>query len=156
MYMGRRRLITGLNDRGVGAVELVLALPYVIILIFTVVGIAFLCARGEIAQLGAIRAARVAKVFKYEQTDNELLAMLTPQLFRGGSTQLSLIDLNGRLTATTRQRGLHALEYSGDIVRGSAFVPALNSGLSDRTLRGGDSPSPYCRDVGGYRVCGFR
>ncbi len=141
------------SRRGVGVVELALVLPIAIALIFTALGVAFLCARGEIVQLGAIRAARVAKVFKEDRVDEELLAMLNPQLFYGGSTEISSAGSGEKLTATARSRMFHMLEYGGNVVRESAIVPALSGGLSDRILTGGDSPSPYCRDEGGYSVC---
>lgn len=32
-------------------------------------------------------------------------------------------------------------------------IPALPPDLSNEILRGGDTPSPYCRASGGYRLC---
>lgn len=47
----------------------------------------------------------------------------------------------------------------GEVASAAAFeaarASALTRNLPDETMNGGDSPSPYCRCMEGYCLCGF-
>ena len=150
------------NARGSTVVEFTLILPIVILAIIASVALSLTGVRGIVAQLAAIRAARVATVFQDEFIDYELYAALSPAIYRGSifdieGARLVSNELPGRLAISAVPNSLLDFEGFGMnlIKRDAPIVPALPTNLSNATLRGGDSPSPYCRKGGGYSVCGL-
>lgn len=151
-----------MNNRGTSAVEFTLVLPIAALLIVAALGISLTGVRGIVAQLAAVRAARVATVFQDDLIDAELYAALPPTVFRGGLAEITgerLIsnELPGTLELIAAPSG--ALDFEGlrmSLLRRDARItPALPRALPNSVLRGGDTPSPYCRDDGGYSVCGY-
>lgn len=145
------------SQRGQSATELALILPMAILLILVVVEMALVGVRSISAQHAAFRAARVAKVYQGEYSESELFAMLDPALFRSGA-----IDSSGNLAGGVLVRaysrpvaGLGPMAPASHIRRASPYAPALPAGFSDAVLRGGDAPSPYCRNGEEYGVCGY-
>ena len=136
--------------------EFVLALPLVLLLILGVVETAFVGVRSIVAGHAAFRAARVAAVYQREYAGAELYAMLSPALFRGGwiDPDSPADEIRIGVAANPLVR-IRALDPALTIRRASPIAPALPDGLSDAVLRGGDVPSPYCREGARYRVCGY-
>jgi hypothetical protein len=137
-------------------------LPVAVLLIVAALGLSFTGVRGIVAQLAAIRAARVAGVFQDDLINAELYAALPPEAFRGGLAEITgerLVanELPGTLELVAVPSGV--LDFEGlsmSLLRRDApITPALPRGLPDAVLKGGDTPSPYCRDDGGYSVCGY-
>jgi hypothetical protein len=150
------------NSKGTSAVEFTLVLPIAVLLIVAALGISLTGVRGIVTQLAAVRAARVASVFQDDLIDAELYAALPPVGFRGGLAEITgerLIsnELPGTLELIALPSGALDLErLRMSLLRRDAQVtPALPRGLNEGVLRGGDTPSPYCRDEGGYSVCGY-
>jgi hypothetical protein len=150
------------NSKGASAVEFTLVLPIAVLLIAAALGISLTGVRGIVAQLAAVRAARVASVFQDDLIDAELYAALPPVGFRGGFAEISgerLItnELPGTLEVIAVPSGV--LDFEGLRMslhrRDARITPVLPRGLNEGALRGGDTPSPYCRDDGGYSVCGY-
>jgi hypothetical protein len=151
-----------MNNRGISAVEFTLVLPVAVLLIVAALGISLTGVRGIVTQHAAVRAARVASVFQDDLINAELYAALPPEVFRGG-----LADITGERLITNELPGVlelvavpsGVLDFEGlrmSLLRRDAqVVPSLSRGLGDAVLKGGDTPSPYCRDDGGYSVCGY-
>lgn len=158
-------LMTG-KEKGQSAVEFVLVLPFAMLLIFTAVGLSISCVRGIVAHLATTRAARAMAMYDEGLAAGEMLALVTPPLFQDGSFEQLARDGSGRMgneeegvleayAISGRLMGLRSLTPADLVLRESPIVPALEAGLSDAVLRGGDTPSPYCRAGGGYGVCGY-
>lgn len=145
------------GEKGQSIAEFALVLPLVFLFILVVIELALAGTRGVIARHGAMRAARVHAVYQGRYADGELYAMLPPALFRGGfvneiQAAPDEIDIDAYARPLVRIR---AIEPASSIRRGSPSTKALPDGLTDAALNGGDTPSPYCTDDGGYRVCGY-
>lgn len=150
------------KSKGSSAVEFSLILPIAMLLIVASVALSLAGVRGIVAALASGRAARVASVFQDAFIGAELFAALPPELFRGGlfrieGERLISNELPGALSVGAVGNGLFD---SADLNmaafrREAPVVPALPRGLTDAELRGGDTPSPYCRTEGGYAVCGY-
>ena len=70
----------------------------------------------------------------------------------------SLGGISDTLSSFYESRGISMFCAEGCGRRGGSgkIVPsmmALPPDLSNEILRGGDTPSPYCRSSGGYRLC---
>ena len=147
------------------ATEFALTLPFAMAMIVAVVALAVFGVRGIAAQLAAQRAARQAALFQENVVQAELDGSLSPTLFRGGAFEIAGVSSVARPSnadegtmriGTLSNAALgHAARGFGAVFRAAPVVPALPAGLSDRVLREGDTPSPYCRNEGGYAVCGF-
>jgi len=154
------------NRNGSSAIEFVLTLPFILLFTLATIGIAALCIRGEVIALAASRVARVAKVYQDELANVELYAMLTPEFVDGISVEWKAADgsirtsnwNDGQVTIGGSAMGVAAfgpLSSGRHIRRTSSTSSALVPSLSNDILQGGDTPSPYCREGEGYRVCGY-
>jgi hypothetical protein len=153
------------TERGQMATEFVLTLPVAMALIVAVVAIAVFGVRGIAGQLAAQRAARAASLFQEDLAQVELDASLSTALFRDGAFEIAGVSNAARPSnaeeGTMRIGALsnaalgHAARGFGAVFRTAPIVPALPAGLGNSVLREGDTPSPYCRNEGGYAVCGF-
>ncbi|MBN1283564.1 MAG: hypothetical protein JXA24_07330 [Proteobacteria bacterium] len=147
------------------AVEHALVLPAAVAIIVAVLGMAATGLRTVVAQHAAARAARVAAVFNDGLIGAELHASLAPSMFSAHS--FDVIADAGGTRLSNEMEGILTLEAvsgaalsggaagSRSVVRKSPATPALPEGLGERVLRGGDTPSPYCRTEGGYSACGW-
>ncbi|MFH1029043.1 MAG: TadE family protein, partial [Pseudomonadota bacterium] len=72
------------NQSGQSITEFALILPFVFVLIFTVIEGSLTAMRTIAAKYAAVRAARVAAVYQRGLAGRELHASLSPLLFRGG------------------------------------------------------------------------
>ncbi len=143
------------DKRGSSAVEFTLILPLSALIIISVIAMSLHGVRGIVAQLAAMRAARVASTFQDDEfIQGEVLAALPPHIFRTGSFQFKGSENNAMLeltafsnSALSRIRGMSALK------RVAPITPALPPNLGNAVLKGGDAPSPYCTDGEGYNVC---
>ncbi|MFA4974038.1 MAG: hypothetical protein WC683_15615 [bacterium] len=147
------------------ASEFVLMLPISAGIIITVLGMALSGVRGVVAQASAMRGARVAAVFQDDFVDDELYASLDPAIF--GSNSFQITAEAGGMRTSNELEGIFELHASPNaaltsgpmntswFMRASPVTPALPEGLHDAQLRGGDTPSPYCRSDGGYEACGW-
>lgn len=137
--------------------EFVLVLPLLLALILCAVETAALGVRGIIAEHAAYRAARVAEVHQGEHAADEVVAMLHPVFFKGSATDVGG-DGDDAVTVDAASRpfiDLSALAPADVLRRRAPKSAALPDQLSDVVLQGGDTPSPYCRAEGSYRVCGY-
>jgi len=149
---------------GQAATEFALMLPIAAAVIIAVFAVALTGVRGIVAQLAAVRAARVAAVFQDDLVANELYASLDPSIFRSHSFDIkaeaggmrasneieAVLELNASSTAALANSAA-----SSWFKRLAPLTPALPEDLRDTQLRGGDTPSPYCRAQGGYEACGW-
>jgi len=150
------------NANGQSVVEFVMILPILLIIMISVFGITKLCIRGELVDLATSRAARAGRFFDDQLVARELYAILTPEFSNRGWIEWSDGAGNVRLRNwDVGKLNVHEifdsnlLPTASLIKKGNAVVPALVKDLSDDVLRGGDSPSPYCRDGEGYAICGY-
>jgi len=152
------------GESGQAATEFALMLPIAAAIIISVFATALTGVRSIVAQHAAVRAARAAAVFQDSQISNELYASLDPSIFRANTFAIKAEA--GVSRASNELEGVIELNASSNaaLTRGAAsswfkrqspVTPALPEGLNDAQLRGGDTPSPYCRVQGGYESCGW-
>ena len=145
------------SERGQSVAEFALVLPFALLMVAAVVETALVGVRSVVATHAAYRAPRVVEVHQPEHAAGELLAMLPPALFRGGSVAPAADGGEGlAIEAAARPAvRLSALAPATALRREAPQGKALPDDLPEATLRGGDTPSPYCREAGGYRACGY-
>ncbi|MBT3182302.1 MAG: pilus assembly protein [Deltaproteobacteria bacterium] len=153
-----------LKSKGSTAVEMAMLMPFIVVLMLSIVGVSSLCVKGYLISLSAFRIARAEKVFQGSvATKGELYAMLTPDFSGGidvdwfgtdGSKRVENWNF-GRLRVEVSPGGLPAIVSADRLTRYAPVAPALPKNLTDVALGGGDTPSPYCRDGTGYYVCGY-
>lgn len=144
-------------DSGQSAVEFALVLPFFFLLIFALLEAGLVGIRSVMATGVAHEAARTSALFEDPEEGGGAVAMLSPSLFRAGRISLDA-DAPGRVSVEADARALFELtplRPASRITRGVPWTGALRPGLSDALLRGGDTPSPYCREGEGYRACGY-
>lgn len=145
------------SERGQSAAEFALVLPFALLLVLLVVEVALTGVRSVVATHAAYRSARVAEVYQAEHAEGELYAMLPPALFRGGIVAPAAAggeELAIEAAARPVAR-LAPLTPAAVVRRSASRGRALPDDLPESALRGGDTPSPYCREGGGYRACGY-
>ncbi len=152
-----------LNHAGNVATEFVLVLPFAMLLIITVLGMAVLGVRAVAVQTAAMQAARKAATFQEDEAIHEFDRNLPENIFAGGAIDVRTTDGSARssneeegvIEARALSNGALDLFSASIVRRQSPVAPALRAGLGERALGGGDTPSPYCAGEGGYEVCGF-
>lgn len=153
------------DQRGQAATEFALAIPILALFLLTFMAISAMCIRGEIASLAAAEAARAASVYQ-EGDVADALRYANPRIL-SNAMSLELVSTRGggraqnwegALAAVVEQNGrpyFGITSVKGGVRRTLPTASALTPDLSDEILSGGDSPSPYCRCMEGYCVCGF-
>lgn len=157
---------TMLNQTGQVAVEFALATPVLALFVLTFLAISAMCIRGEVASLASIEAARAAGVYRQEAVANRLRSANHPQVLsnamslrfissQGGERGRNWDDSFAMVVDHNNRPYFGITNVKGGIRRASPATSALIPDLSDGILNGGDSPSPYCRCMEGYCLCGF-
>ncbi len=141
------------TQKGQSLVEFIIALPFALLLIFTVIEFGLMGVRSIVATHAAMRAARIASTYQTDAIDGELYAMLDRPLFNGSAVREIAPD-SVEIGARSRPlMKIRALDPGSMLRRRSPRADALPLGLSEAILRNGDTPSPYCINEGGYRAC---
>jgi hypothetical protein len=144
-------------NRGSLAVEFALILPLAALIIVSVIAMCLHGVRGIVAQLAATRAAGIASTFQQDGLiQGEIYAALPSNIFRAGSFEIKSAEENKpvlELSAFSNSALSGISPGMSMLKRTSPITPALPPNLGNAVLRGGDTPSPYCRKEGGYAVC---
>lgn len=145
------------RSAGQSTIEFGIMLPFIAFAVLSIVCIGIACIKGEVLTVAAFESSEDLAVFLSVDSPSEHYASIAP-----GLTDDLRVEHRYLQGISNTSPGLSSASSSFivpskrfDISRSSKIVPGIHSEISDEILRGGDTPSPFCKN-GEVWLCGYR